>query len=153
MLNRELKERIISTYNEGDCFLIYFDGTTYYDEDPYGKPNPKENHLYLDKDFNIWEMNINRNDADALARMKSIELGFKFFVGPHSPEIEVVKEVKEKNGRIVFKEVMVSNTDPDTVGIWRETTDEEKNKFISLLIRQNEQRSAYRLRMKMNKDE
>ena len=53
----ENKQRIISITNDGKQFFIYFDGTTHYDEDQYGRPVERENFEYLDENFNKFVLN------------------------------------------------------------------------------------------------
>ena len=148
----KLGERIIPINNEGKDFLIYFDGTTYYDEDYYGNKIEKENSLILDEDLNTWCLNVAKGDAKATAARVSKENGIKTMIGPKSPETEVVKEVKEETGKIIFKEVMVPNT-RDEVGIWKVSTEKEKQKYRALLDKQARQSKSTRLAMKISKIE
>ena len=142
----ELKERIIFVENEGNQFAIYFDGTTHYDEDYYGKPIEKENCVYLDNNLNTFVMNVGKDNAKSDLNRFLIK-GIPAFIGPHSPETEVIREVKQPNGKMIFQEVEEPNTNPNTVGIWRMSTKEEKQKYKILLDKQAKEAKSIKLAM------
>ena len=73
-----------------------------------------------------------------------LESNIPAFIGPHSPEIEQVRRVRE-NGKSILKEVMIPNENPNTVGIWRLSTKEEKLKYTNLLLKQNKERTSLKL--------
>ena len=126
------KERIISIANEGKQYFIYFEGTTHYDEDRFGRPIESENFTYLDSDFNKWILNINKDEADTfLNHFKS--KGVDAFIGTHSPETENV-----------YGEY-VPNTNPDTVGIWEKAKKEDLSKYQRILAKQNKERQYIKL--------
>lgn len=119
----KLKEEIKKIYSlEGETFYLYFDGKDHYDE-KNGKEISAPNFYYLDKDFNVFMGNFNK-DAIGTHLLKFIKKGVNVKSGPHSPEIE------DENGDYV------SNTNKDTLGIWRITTPEEKNKYRALELMQ-----------------
>ena len=130
------KERIISITNEGKTYFIYFTGELQYDENIFGKPIQSEVFYYLDEDFNKLVLNISKEDAEHYVGImqKNAELyGRELFVGSHSPEIEDV------HGDYV------PNTNPNTVGIWRVSTREEKSNYIRILQKQSEERMYLKL--------
>lgn len=137
-------KRIISIFNEDNEFLIYFDGTTCKNEDYYGNQIETENKVYLDKNLNTFVLNATKKTANEIL-LGFLEKGIPAFVGPHSPEIEGIKEVKLPNGKKIMQEVMIPNEDPKTVGIWRLSTKEEKSHYIRLLEKQCEERMYFKL--------
>ena len=144
MQNADLKERIISVENEGQLFFIYYDGKTHYDEDCYGNKIETENTVYLDENLNTWELNVGKSYVDKMIAEK-LEQGVPAFKGPHSPEIPVLVTVTDENGKKYQVERMVPNTDPNTVGIWRLSTKEEKEKYTRILLKQNAERVSLKL--------
>lgn len=137
-------KRIISIFNEDNQFLIYFDGTTYKDEDYYGNPIESENKVYLDENLNTFVLNADKEAANNIL-FSFLEKGIPVFVGPHSPEVEGIREVKLQNGKKIMQEVMEPNTNKKTVGIWRVSTKEEKSKYIRILQKQSEERMHSKL--------
>ena len=126
------KERIISIANEGKQYFIYFEGTTHYDEDRFGRPIEAENFTYLDSNFNKWILNIDKDESNRfLDYFKS--KGVDAFIGAHSPETETV------DGEYV------PNTNPNTVGIWIKPTKEELTKYHKVLEKQNKERQYIKL--------
>ena len=55
METNKKNERIISIQNEGQVFLIYFDGLKHYDEDELGRKvlSEESEPIYLDESFDI----------------------------------------------------------------------------------------------------
>ena len=138
-----MEKRIVSVENENKLFFIYFDGTTHYDEDFNGNKIEKENAVYLDENLNTFVMNVDKSySKDMLDHF--LESNIPAFIGPHSPEIEQVRRVRE-NGKSILKEVMIPNENPNTVGIWRLSTKEEKLKYTNLLLKQNKERTSLKL--------
>ena len=126
------RERLISIANEGKQYFIYFEGTTHYDEDRFGRPIESENFTYLDENFNKWILNIDKNNTEEyIKRFKSD--GLDVFVGTHSPETENM-----------YGEY-VPNTNPDTVGIWKKATKEDLTKYQRILAKQNKERQSIKL--------
>ena len=126
------KERIISIANEGNQYFIYFEGTTHYDEDNFGRPIERENVEYLDENFNKWIINVGKDSIDLfLNKFKSD--GLDVFVGTHSPETE---DVHGNN---------VPNTNPNTVGIWEKAKKEDLTKYQRILAKQNKERQTIKL--------
>ena len=126
------KERIISIANEGKQYFIYFEGTTHYDEDRFGRPIESENFKYLDENLNKWILNINKNEADRfLNHFKS--KGVDAFIGTHSPETE------NAYGEYV------PNNNPDTVGIWEKASKDDLRHYQNLLAKQNKERQYTKL--------
>ncbi len=145
---KQLEPRMVLIENDGEFFFIYFDGTTYYDEDHYGKPIERENHVYLDNDFHAWYQNV-ETKADAKEMVKVLaEKGVKAFAGPRSPETEEIKEVKLENGKMIMQEVMVPNTRKE-YGVWLETSEEQKDIYRALLTKQQEQNKSVKMVMSM----
>ena len=58
----QLEEKIVFIQNEGNQFLKYYDGTEYYDEDEFGRPNPQMNHTYLDNNLNSWIIDVSKDN-------------------------------------------------------------------------------------------
>lgn len=126
------RERLISIANEGKQYFIYFEGTTHYDEDRFGRPIESENFTYLDENFSKWILNIDKNNTEEyIKRFKSD--GLDVFVGAHSPETENM-----------YGEY-VPNTNPDTVGIWKKATKEDLTKYQRILAKQNKERQSIKL--------
>lgn len=151
METNKKNERIISIQNEGQVFLIYFDGLKHYDEDELGRKvlSEESEPIYLDESFNVFMLEINKDRAnDMLAHM--LDKGVPAFIGPHAPEKpEAMKSYDEYTAKAVYKEKMVLNNDQNTVGIWRMPTIEEKEKFTKILLKQNEERLSYKLSYKL----
>ena len=136
-------KRIVNIYNEDKEFFIYFNGTNHYDENYYGKVIDKEATAYLDENLNTFVLNVDKKHANQKL-FELLEKGYPVFVGPHSPEIEEIRETELPNGKKVMQEVKVLNTDPNTVGIWRVSTREEKSNYVRLLEKQAKERSYYK---------
>ncbi len=126
------KERIISIANEGKQYFIYFEGTTHYDEDRFGRAIEAENFLYLDENFNKWIRNIDKDESDRYLSFYKAN-NFDAFIGAHSPETENI------HGDYV------PNTNPNTVGIWTKPTKEELIKYHRVLEKQNKERQYIKL--------
>lgn len=110
--------------SKGTIFYMYYDGTTCY-YNIKGKPKRVETYYYLDNEFNKLLTVCDENSLNkylVLYRLKSMDV----FVGPTSP---LVRE----------GDSLVLNTEEDQVGIWLKTSEEEKNKYKTLLEHQNEQ--------------
>lgn len=137
-------KRIVSIKNENKDFLIYFNGTNCYDENFYGMKSEREVIAYLDENLNTFVLNVDKRDAKEKL-YSFLEKGYPVFIGPHSPEVEDIKEVKLPNGKKIMQEVMVPNTNPNTVGIWRVSTREEKSNYIRILQKQSEERMYLKL--------
>lgn len=126
------KERIISIANEGKQYFIYFEGTTHYDEDRFGRPIESENFKYLDENLNKWILNIDKNEADRFLNYFKSK-GVDAFIGTHSPETENV-----------YGEY-VPNNNPDTVGIWEKASKDDLRHYQNLLAKQNKERQYTKL--------
>lgn len=129
----ENKQRIISITNDGKQFFIYFDGTTHYDEDQYGRPVERENFEYLDENFNKFVLN---GDFETIRKFQGklfMETNRWHFAGPASPEIETA------DGKYV------PNTDSSLIGLWALASEEELLKYRRILEQQNRERMHSRL--------
>lgn len=129
----ENKQRIISINNEGKTFFIYFTGKSLSEN---GKVY--EMCYYLDENLDrfINDISLIKEDGsrDTLyeERLKELESN-GMFIGPHMPE------VKNEHGEFV------PNNNPNTMGLWRKSTKEEKDRYIRILIDQNNERTRSKL--------
>ena len=143
-MRNKLNERLVPIANEGKQYFLYYTGNIYGDEDANGKLIEKEEVIYLDENFNKFMMNVKKDKAGAVA-VSGRKIGYDAFVGPHSPEIETIREVQGPNGKKVFKEVYVPNTDKTTAGIWEKASKDELLKYHRILEKQNNERHHSRL--------
>ena len=137
-------ERIEFVENEGVVFIKYYDGKTHGDENYCGEKIERPNITYLDSELDEWILNVeDRKDAYKWVDRYAKE-GIKAKVGPHGPETEVLGEVKLPNGRIVMDGITVPNTKP-TIGVWKVTSEEEKDKYRKLLTMSQEQNKTIKM--------
>lgn len=126
-MTKQLSERIVPIKSvDGELFYIYFDGKTHYDE-VKGKQVEKPNRVYLDSDFNKFIINLN---IDSIERYESkyASEGIKVKIGSCTPETENV------DGEYV------PNMSKKTLALWQITKPEEKNKYRTLLLKQDADR-------------